>query len=309
MFRWLIEGFPVEQWRGLRPPRTSAPARRVSRLIASAALAFILLVGSAAAATNLFQSVDGTRWLEQTWRALWVAALALQAITTLWMVLIVRPPHTRDLLRTTPNGVALWLRGEWWHVLRRARVLLLYIVLLRMGMIGLLLLEVTAIRGRYLDLIAAFNMAEPLPVPLLLVLLAVGMTTALLLPLFALGADAALGLMFAYTLRERTFALTYQLGWLLVRWGSMAAALWLYDRVANGEILTSGEAWLPLYAAAALVGDHGATFTSLTRMAQAWATIPHAAWVALLGALLLIGYSGLIALSLWAARRRQDHRD
>lgn len=306
--RWLKGIIPTGP-RGLRPVRTLGRPWRGSRLAMMVLGVSAWLVTSAGLATAFFTAWDPTRWLEQAWRSLWIACLLLQAVGTLWMTVIVRPPHARDLLRTTPQGVDLWLRGEWWHGLWRARVLLLYAVLLRMAMIGLLLVEVTAMRGRYLDLIAAFGMAEPLPVPLLMMLLATGMTVALLLPLAALGADAALGVLFAYTLRERTFALSYQLGWVLARWVGMAGMLWLYERVSRGDVMIELESALPLYVASVLVGDHGATFTSLTRMAQAWAELPHSPWAAMVGAGTIVLYLGLIEVCLCVARHRQERHD
>lgn len=89
----------------------------------------------------------------------------------------------------------------------------------------------------------------------------------------------------------------------------MAAFLWLYDRVASGEILTGDESALPLYAASVLVGDYGATFTSLTRMSAAWSTTEAAPWIAAAGAGLALGYALLAELALWAVRRRRDRQD
>jgi hypothetical protein len=143
----------------------------------------------------------------------------------------------------------------------------------------------------------------------LIFLLAIGMTVALLLPLAALAFDAMLALLLTYTLRERVFAISCQIGWLLARLGGMGAALWLHDRVASGEILTSADTWLSLYAASALMGDHGATFTSLARMSQAWASLGSAPWVALLGGALLMSYGALVELGLRSVQRRQELPD
>lgn len=309
MLRWLMGDWASERWRGLhaRPPQRSA--RRWPRLTGAAVFTLGLLMISVGAATDAFRELDGLRWLEQAWRSLWVAGLLLQAAATLGVVITVRPARSDDLLRATPEGLALWVRGAWLHVLRRARVLLLYLVLVRVAMIGLLLIEITAMRGRYLDLIIAFEMAAPLPVTVMLLVIALGMTVALLLPLAALAFDAMVGLLLAYALPERTFALTYQIGWVLARWAGMAAFVWLYDRVASGEILTEAESVLPLYAASVLVGDHGATFTSLTRMSAAWGEMPSAPWVALMGAVLVLVYGLLVELGLWTTRRRRERPD
>ncbi len=295
-----------ERWRGLHMRAPQQPFRRWPRLIGAALFTLGLLLISVGAATEAFRALDGLRWLEQAWRSLWVAGLLLQAAATLWVVIAIRPARRDDLLRATPEGLALWVRSAWLHILRRARVLLLYLVLVRVAMTGLLLVEMTAMRGRYLDLIIAFEMATPLPLALMLLLIALGMTVALLLPLLALAFDAMLGLLMAYTLPERTFALVYQVGWVLTRWGSMAAFSWLYDRVVSREVLTSAESVLPLYAASALVGDHGATFTSLTRMSAAWGEMDAAPWVVLMGAALVLAYALLTELGLWAVRRHRE---
>lgn len=295
-----------ERWRGLHMRAPQQPVRRWPRLIGAALFTLGLLLISVGAATEAFRALDGLRWLEQAWRSLWVAGLLLQAAATLWVVIAIRPARRDDLLRATPEGLALWVRSAWLHILRRARVLLLYLVLVRVAMTGLLLVEMTAMRGRYLDLIIAFEMATPLPLALMLLLIALGMTVALLLPLLALAFDAMLGLLMAYTLPERTFALVYQVGWVLTRWGSMAAFSWLYDRVVSREVLTSAESVLPLYAASALVGDHGATFTSLTRMSAAWGEMDAAPWVVLMGAALVLAYALLTELGLWAVRRHRE---
>ncbi len=297
------------RWQGLHARSPQSPMRGWQRMALTGLFALILLFVSAGAATQVFRELDGVRWLEQSWRTLWVASLLLQAAASLWVVITVRPFRSDDLLRATPNGLRLWVHGAWQHVLWRARVLILYLVLVRVAMIGLLLVEMTAMRGRYLDLIIAFEMAAPLPTVVVLVLIALGMTVALLLPLLALAFDAAMGLLLAYALTERTFALTYQVGWVLARWGSMAAFLWLYDRVASGEILTAPESMLPLYAASVLIGDYGATFTSLTRMSAAWSTMGAASWAAAVGAGLVLGYALLVELALWAVRRRRERQD
>jgi hypothetical protein len=299
----------VDRWRGLYARSSSGTLPRWRRWLITSVLTGGLLGISTAAATRFYADLDGGLWLEQAWRSLWVAGLLLQAAGTFWVTVHVRPPQTHDLLRTTPDGLALWVRGAWRSLLREARVILLYICLVRIAMISLLLVEVTAMRGRFLDLIAAFGMAEPLPVPVLIFLLAIGMTVALLLPLTALAFDAMLALLLTYTLRERVFAVSCQIGWLLARLGGMGAALWLHDRVASGEILTSADTWLSLYAVSALVGDHGATFTSLARMSQAWASLGFAPWVALLGGALLMSYGALVELGLRSVQRRQERPD
>jgi hypothetical protein len=309
VLRWLMGEWASARWRGLHTHAPQQPVRRWQRLTGAALFTLSLLVISVGAATEVFRALDGLRWLEQAWRSLWVAGLLLQAAATLWVVITVRPMRSDDLLRATPEGLALWVRGAWLHILRRARVLLLYLVLVRLAMIGLLLVEMTAMRGRYLDLIIAFEMAAPLPVAVMLLLIALGMTVALLLPLLALAFDAAVGLLLAYALPERTFALVYQVGWVLARWAGMAAFSWLYDRVVSGEVLTSAESVLPLYAASALLGDHGATFTSLTRMSAAWGEMDAAPWAAVMGGGLLLVYALAVELGLWAVRRRRERPD
>lgn len=288
----------------VQPVRTRRQ-RRVSLLRTALGLTALLLFSYLAATYG--QTM--TNGLEAGWRTLWTASLVLQMLIVAPVVLSFRRGTQDSVLKATPHGIRLWVRARWMGGILRARVLLWLLVLLRVGMIGLFLLELTAMRGAYLDLTVSLQMSPPLPLGLAYGLVALGLTVALLLPLLTTAFDSLVGQVASDILRERTFALVYQLGWIMMRWGSMAASVWLYDRVMQGDILIARDSEPILYGTMALLGDQGATFTHLTRLGAAWARTPEVIWLPVLGVALLLGYGLLLELGWWVLQRRAERAD
>lgn len=180
-----------------------------------------------------------------------------------------------DNLRATEQGAEMAIRARWISVFYRLRGLLGVVLLVRSLLIGLMLWELTAFQGRYLDLL--INGIVP-AVPLVAAVLLVSflMTAALLLPLTSVGFDAALGLLISAVVRQRTYGTLVQALLIFVRIGVTAALLLTLTAFLNGQLFQVGDAgaWL-LAAGYGAVGDWGLAYLQLGRMSEIWATIPY----------------------------------
>jgi len=180
-----------------------------------------------------------------------------------------------DNLRATEQGAEMAIRARWVAVFYRLRGLLGVVLLLRALLIGLMLWELTAFQGRYLDLLINGILPE---VPLVAAVLLVSflMTAALLLPLTSVGFDAALGLLISAVVQQRTYSTLVQAFLIFLRVGVMAALLLTLTAFLNGQLfqVSDAGAWL-LAASYGAIGDWGLAYLQLGRISEIWATVPY----------------------------------
>lgn len=180
-----------------------------------------------------------------------------------------------DNLRATEQGAEMSMRARWVAVFYRLRGLIGVVIAARVLLIALMLWELTAFQGRYLDLLIN-GIVPDVPLVAAVLLVSFMMTSALLLPLTSVGFDAAVGLMISALIQQRTYSTLAQAVLIFARIGLTALLLFGANQAMNGQLYQWSDAssWLLLTGASA-VGDWGLTFLNLTRSSEIWATIPY----------------------------------
>lgn len=247
--------------------------------------------------------------------ALYVPTLFMQVVisatvfaTTLHFIHNVRSKKTWDSLRATAGGSSTAMRAAWAGIVyfRLRGPLAIFVYAPRLVLLGFLLWDLTAFRGDYLTLIAGGHQPAITP-PLEIPLLGAFIAAAFLLPLSALGLEAAVGLFFATFARSRTSATLIQIVLTAGRflWGLLPALL------LSRQLNLLPELPRPIvlrlsFLANGVTGDWGLSSLNISNIDKIWSNIDHSAafGLVLLGVVLL--QSGLTMLILrWAARRAQ----
>ena len=179
------------------------------------------------------------------------------------------------------------------------------VLIVRILLLAGLLWDLTAFQGRYLDLLIS-GITPDIGIVAAILLLALTMTAALLLPVTSVGLNAAFGVLLSTAVRQRTYVTLIQVLYLILRIGLALGLLWAANAFLGGELSpTDSGAWLLLLAAAAL-GDWGLGLLSLSLAGEIWATVPYGILIgaALLGVALLQAAMADALLN-WAVRRAQ----
>lgn len=244
------------------------------------AVAGLLLIGLLVA-TNLLQRPPGTTPVESIFNILYVPTLVLQILlgatalgSSANLVTELMGRSTWDNLRATEGGVELSMRARWVAVFYRLRPLLILVIAVRVVLIALMLWELTAFQGRYLDLLVN-GITPEIALPVAVILLSFTMTAALLLPVTSAGLDAAVGLLVSIYVRGRTSGTLAQALLLFARIFLTALLLVAGAQFMRGDLLSASDpgAWLLLAGGGAL-GDWGVGFLHLARYSEMWATVP-----------------------------------
>lgn len=312
---WTQRGDPLLRYQ-LGPAAARLPWRwRYLRALGVVLAGGLLLLTGVLIATNLLRQPAGQTIPEIVNAVAFWPLIALQlalsvaALTsTTTFVSDELRRQSWDNLRTTEHGTEFAMRARWAAVFYRLRGLLGVTLALRALLIGLLLWELTAFQGRYLDLL--INGVTP-DVPLLaaVLLVALTLTAALLLPLTTLGLDAATGLLVSAVVRTRTASTLLQAVLISLRVVVtglllLGARLWL-----EGQLLAAADvpAWLLLETYGA-VGDLGLALLQLGRSSEIWARVPYGIFLGLgLVAFALLEAAAADRILRLAARQAQQH--
>jgi hypothetical protein len=311
----------LARWRDLLPDdplpgRQSAAGNARSRLLGMALALLILfgsgyLIASDMLQTNPFER-PYSRWLMDIlyWPA-FAAQISLQIgvlALALGTVGEARRRQTWDSVRMTPLGTNLLLRRRWWGLLTdQVRGPLALLLGARLLLVTGVLVDVAAFRGEYLAYLAAWSQpAVPLPVGL--ILLALVLAGAFILPLTGLAFDAALGLVISTRVQQRVYVTLT-----LVTLAALRVAL-VFVLLASVEQFRAGALDLPtagiwmLLLAFALIGDWGLALLALGFVGgQIWIELPLGVFI---GVALVIGalVQATLADKLLALASRQAER-
>lgn len=273
----------------------------------------VLLVIGYLVATDLLRHAPGTTPAESIFNVLYVPTLALQVllgVTALANAIALVPElvsrSTWDNLRATQGGVELAMRARWVAILYRQRGLLGLVIAVRVILIGLMLWELTAFQGRYLDLLIN-GITPEIALPVAVILLSFTMTAALLMPVTTTGLDASVGLLTSAYVRGRTSSSLVLLTLTAIRIGVMSVLLIGGARFMNGELLSAADAGAWLLLGGGALGDLGVGFLHLGRYSEMWATVPYGVFLGT-GLLVFSLVQSVIAdrLLVFAARRAQS---
>jgi hypothetical protein len=186
-----------------------------------------------------------------------------------------------DNLRATEHGAEMSMRARWVAVFYRLRGLLAVVLIARALLIGLMLWELTAFQGRYLDLLIN-GIVPDVPLVAAVLLVSFTMTAALLLPLTTVGFDAAIGLLVSALVQQRTYSTLLQAILIFVRLALTAGLLIGATLFLQGQLFqSSGAAAWALMAGYGAIGDWGLAFLHLGRSSEIWATIPYGIFLGL----------------------------
>ncbi|MEP7292007.1 MAG: hypothetical protein ABI835_09495 [Chloroflexota bacterium] len=288
---WARRDHPVLHHELGLPAALPARTRYLRALGEVVGVALLLLVG-VLIATDLLRRPAGQTPVETVNAILFFPLLLLQVILSIAALTstsnFVGDEMRRqnwDNLRATEQGAEMALRARWVAVFYRLRGLIGLALLGRAVLIGLMLWELTAFQGRYLDLLIN-GIVPDVPLVAAVLLVSFMMTAALLLPLTSVGFDAALGLLVSALVSQRTYSTLVQAVLIFLRIGVTALLIFAVTTLMNGQFFQSSDlgAWL-LMAGYGAVGDWGLAFLNLGRSSEIWATVPYSI---LLGLVLLV---------------------
>lgn len=276
--------------------------------------AALLLIGYLAA-TNLLRRAPGENPVEAINNILFVPLLVAQLLLRVFAVLLTSSTVAEqirrqnwDSLRATPSGAELMLRARWALVFYRLRGLLGVVFVARFGLLLLMLYDLTAFQGRYLDLLIS-GITPDVSLVTAVLLLAFMMTAALLLPFTAVGFDASIGLLIAAQVKARTWNAILQLLYIMLRIGLTVVLLVLLSHLLRGGLfISSAGAWL-LIAATAALGDWGLNLLYLSRYGEMWAIVPYGILIGLGLLVFALAQAAIADQLLLAAVRRAQRSD
>ncbi len=275
--------------------------------------AFVLLGVGYLIATNLLAHPAGQTLSETVSAVVFFPLIALQIITSIvaltstsTVVADAMRRQSWDSLRATEEGAAYALRARWVAVFYRLRGLVGVIIAVRVVLIALLLFDLTAFQGRYLDLLIN-GITPDVSIFVTILLVALMMTAGLLLPLTSIGFDAAVGLLIAALVQQRTFSTLVQALLIVLRLFVMLLLLSAATQFLSGSMLnwSDGALWV-LMTVYSAVGDWGLALLYLGRSSEIWAIIPYG----ILISVALVGFAPVQAaladrLLIIAARQAQ----
>jgi hypothetical protein len=281
-------------------------------------LAGIFLLVGYANASNLFESNPfdlpfSQLLIELLFWPVFILQVGLQLavlLTTMSTIDGYKRRQTWDSLRTTTEGMALTMRTRWSAIVfYRMRGPLSLLTLVRVVLIGGLLFDLTAFQGEYLRNLT--GRIEPnVGVELSVLLLAFLMTATLLLPMTAIGFDAAVGLLISTFVSQRTYIILTQLVLTVVRIaiiGVLVLAVEEYrtDTIDTSELIL----WLLLFIFG-VIGDWGISFLYLGFYgAKVWIEVPYGIMIGPAMMLFVLAQAVLTDFILAYAIRRAERRE
>jgi hypothetical protein len=298
-------------------PQPSVRAR-AGRIFLLVLLGVLLVLGGYVLATEYLQSPLGQHLTDSLLAVVFRPMIVLQVVVSVAALSLTagavseeQRRQTWDSLRSTREGIQLTLRARWIAVFYRLRGLIGVILLVRLALIAGILYDLTAFRGGYLDRIIN-GIVPDLPSFMGVILLSFWMSAALLLPIVAIGFDAALGLLVSTFAHGRGASLITQLLLAILRLAVVAFLLWAMHQFLTGTFAQTGvlppdspASWF-LVAIYAAFGDWGLYFLEVGANGTVWATVHYSVFIGV--ALLVFCFvlalltDGMIA---WAVRRAE----
>jgi hypothetical protein len=276
---WARTDHPILRYELARVERLSTRARLI-RALWVVVLGIILFGGGYLIATGFLQQPPGQNLTESMLNVLFWPMLVVQILASVLSLLLTGNTiaeevrrQTWDNMRATEAGAELTVRTRWAAVFYRIRGLLVVIIVIRLVFIAGILYDLTAFQGRYLDLLIN-GIVPDIALPIAALLLAFTMTVGLLLPLTVIGFDAAIGMLIAATLQQRTYAVLAQVLYVIFRLVLVAGLTYAITQLIAGNLFeTDTGAWAVSLAFSAF-GDWGLALLNLGFYGELWATVP-----------------------------------
>lgn len=268
----------------VRYQRGDKPLTRRQRLLRALGVVLagglLLLIGYLIA-TRIFTAPAGQNTVESVNAVLYFPLLTLHLLARVLAVALTSGTIAEEIrrqnwdnLRATERGAEMTLRARWIVVFFRLNVVLTASIVARLLLTGLVLYDLTAFQGRYIDLLINGITPEITVIPAIL-LLALLLTSSILLPITGVGMDAALGLLIATVARSRGASALFQALFVLLRVGIALLLTVLTTQFLAGDLAASDAgAWL-LMAGQGALADGGLAFLYLGRFGEVWAIVPY----------------------------------
>ncbi len=294
-----------------------SPRARIGRIILIVLLGVVLVLGGYILATGYLQNPPGQHFTDSLLNIVFYPTMVLQVVASIAALSLTASAvseeqrrQTWDSLRSTREGIQLTLRARWIAVFYRLRGLIGLILLVRLALVAGILYDLTAFRGGYLDRIIN-GIVPDLPSFMGVILLSFWMSAALLLPIVAIGFDAALGLLISTFAQGRGTSLITQMILAILRLAVVVFLLWAMRQFLEGTFAQAGAApqgivsWL-LVAVYAAFGDWGLYFLEVGSSGMVWATVEYSIFVGVA----LLAFCFILALLTdamiaWAVRRAE----
>ena len=226
--------------------------------------------------------------------------------------------QTWDGIRTTHQGIGLLIRARWSvAVFHRLRPVLILLWVARVILIGGLLYDLTGFGGEYMSSLSA-NITPKLDQPIVLLLVVMGITASLLMPLTSVGISTALGLWLSTWVKKRIYIALLQTLLVMIQaiiaGGLVILFLSIRDEQLVNQILSTNSSqfitplvlWL-LLLGFAVFADWGMTFLYLGLFAGTiWAKIPYGIFLGA-GALAMVFIQAFLTdrLVAWTIQRAE----
>jgi hypothetical protein len=310
---WARRDHPVLRYELSKAPRPRLRGRLL-RAFVVVVTGLILIGAGVIIATGMFTRAPGANVVESIHAIAYFPLILVQLaariaafLTTADVVGEELRRQTWDHVRATEHGAETALRARWFAVFYRLRGLLGVVLLTRALLLGLLLYDVTAFQGRYLDLLT-FGITPEIALPVAVILVALLLTAALVLPFTGIAFDAALGLLVSAHVQQRAFNSLAQFLGVLLR-AAITAGLLLaaYSYLQGTLSLSDPLGWLLLLAFGG-AGDWGGAYLLLSRFGEVWAAVPFGVFLGagLIGFALAQAWLADRALHLAARRSQQE---
>lgn len=311
---WARPDHPILKYELARQHQPVPVRTRYIRAIFFSLLTLVLIGAGYVYATNFLSAPPGENLTDSFWRIIYFPLLGVQLILRIgvlsWSVGSVekeRRQQTWDNLRATESGAELTLRTRWAAMFYFLRRFIGAIIAVRILLILGILYELTAFRGGYLDMLTVPIVPE-IPLPAAVVLLALVMTSGVLLPLTGLGMDAAIGLFISTVVKQRVYSGMLQILLILLRAGITLALLIGTTRfLVDPSSFSDPQSWL-LVGAFAAIGDWGLLLLQLSALGEIWAKIPYAVFFGAALLLFVMIQAAIIdALLAYSVRHAERH--
>lgn len=311
--RWIVADAGLTDAGSLRYVLGKSEQATGRRLLRHILLAIVYISVLIFGAVTINPSQDGAS--ADVYDALYASTVITQFLVsavafglTVHTVHTLRRKQTWDSLRATAGGSAAAIRAAWAATVyyRLSGLLGVLVYAPRIVLLGFLLWDLTAFNGDYLTLIAGGHQPSIAP-PFEILLLGAYIAAAFLLPLSAVGLEAAVGLLFSTFARSRQTATLIQIVLTAGRFlWSVIPAAYLSEHLSQALGLVDPGALRTSFLASSIAGDWGMSSMNISNIDTIWSNVGSSAFfgAVFLGVVLL--QSGLTVLILrWAARRAQ----
>ncbi len=228
------------------------------------------------------------------WRCLYFPSLLVQTATVLaalafgiGSVEADRSRQTWDSLRVTEFGAGMTLRARWTAILYRLRAPIIALLLTRLVLAFGMTVNLTAFGGGYLRVLGSSILDASSDLWIILPMVVLLMTVQTLLPLTAVGAAGAFGILISVAIKHRLVAIAIQLVLSLTLVAAVAGGLFAVTSALQGGLTASDSLRFFLFLGYSGFADGGMLLANLGSLGAVWKMLPQGAYLPI-GLLLIL---------------------